>query len=293
MFSRRRRSKIPGPVFVGGTGRSGTTIMASLLGEHSAYHLIPIEARFHTEAAGFVGLTAGKVTPEQFRESMLGHYFHRTVNNGSARGLHLAGVQRDTLESAVERYLKKYQSDSAAAGADLMSSIFDPLVEQSQAHSWVEMTPPNVEQAAQLQRMFPDSRLIHIVRDGRDVAVSVASKSWGPNDPFAALEWWGTRLRRAEKEPAQPGYVMLVGFEALMDSDREGQFNRICEFLEISPEESMRAFFNEKMTTERARIGRWRRNVPEADHDRFEQAYREVVEKLRADGISSVEVLTT
>src|SRR5438034_10998275 len=36
------------PVFVGGAGRSGTTILARLIGEHSRYYTIPFEIRFHT-----------------------------------------------------------------------------------------------------------------------------------------------------------------------------------------------------------------------------------------------------
>ena len=35
-------------VFVGGTGRSGTTVVGRLVGAHERYHLIPFEARFQT-----------------------------------------------------------------------------------------------------------------------------------------------------------------------------------------------------------------------------------------------------
>ena len=39
-------------VFVGGTGRSGTTIVAQLIGHSAAYELGPIEVRFHTDRHG-------------------------------------------------------------------------------------------------------------------------------------------------------------------------------------------------------------------------------------------------
>lgn len=267
--------------------------MASLIGQHSAYHSIPIEARFHCEGVGLPSVIAGKTPVEEFRDRLVGHYFQREARPGSPRGLHLADVERTDVERAADRFVANFTPDDPGpAAGELMASIFDPVARKHNAGTWVEMTPPNIEQAPLLQSMFPASKLVHIIRDGRDVAVSVASKTWGPNDPFEAIRWWGRRLRAAERQPTDPEYVLVVGFEALMDTDREAQLARVCEFLGISVEDPMRRFFEEKMTPERARIGRWRRNVPEAEHDRFDETYREVVDKLRADGIPSVEALT-
>ncbi|WP_165358537.1 sulfotransferase family protein [Haloactinopolyspora alba] len=293
MFFRRRRSTQSEPVFVGGTGRSGTTVIARLIGKHSRYHLIPIEARFHCEAGGLPSVIAGKMSIEDFRDRLVGHYFERTASNGGSRGLHLADVHREDMERAVDRFVKKFGSGSSAAARDLMSTIFDPVAERAGATAWVEMTPPNVEQQALLESMFPSSKTIHIVRDGRDVAVSVASKPWGPNDPFKALQWWGERLRAAELNAPSDGYTLLVGFEALIANDRERQFDRVCEFLDITPEDTMREFFAESMTPTRAKVGRWRADIPEAEHEQFEETYRAVVDKLHADGVTSAAVLST
>ena len=42
----------PSLVFIGGTGRSGTHAMARLLGHHSRFADVPIEARFHCNKRG-------------------------------------------------------------------------------------------------------------------------------------------------------------------------------------------------------------------------------------------------
>jgi cytidylate kinase len=44
------------PIFVGGTGRSGTTIVARLLAEQPGYMLIPIELRVHAAPGGLSDL---------------------------------------------------------------------------------------------------------------------------------------------------------------------------------------------------------------------------------------------
>jgi len=41
-----------GPIFVGGTGRSGTTVTAMALGSHPRIHMVPIEVRFIVDPGG-------------------------------------------------------------------------------------------------------------------------------------------------------------------------------------------------------------------------------------------------
>ncbi|WP_242910665.1 sulfotransferase [Actinomadura terrae] len=44
---------LPSPIFVAGTGRSGTSQLADILGEHPEIHRIPIETRFLVDPGGF------------------------------------------------------------------------------------------------------------------------------------------------------------------------------------------------------------------------------------------------
>ena len=53
-------------LFVGGTGRSGTHVVAKLIGRHSRYEKIGNEVRFHCDPGGFPDLLSGTVTPKEF-----------------------------------------------------------------------------------------------------------------------------------------------------------------------------------------------------------------------------------
>src|SRR4029077_3166171 len=66
----------PPPIFVGGTGRSGTTILGRLLGRHHEYTVIPVEARFHCSPDGLPGVLTGTVTPEGFARKVLEEWYH-------------------------------------------------------------------------------------------------------------------------------------------------------------------------------------------------------------------------
>src|SRR2546423_15723282 len=65
----------PAIVFVGGTGRSGTHVLAKLLSKHPRLSLIPVEVRFHVEDQGFPGLLAGTTSKEDFVRRLRGFWW--------------------------------------------------------------------------------------------------------------------------------------------------------------------------------------------------------------------------
>jgi hypothetical protein len=284
-------TKLAAPVFVGGTGRSGTTVLAELLGQHSAFAVIPIEARFQAEARGLPGVHEGRVSVDAFRERFLKRYYFRRRDDGAERGLRLAGIPRGRAVRAIDEFVENYAADPRSASATFMNRLFNPLARAADARTWVEMTPPNVEFASFLQTLFPQARILHIVRDGRDVAASVSFRRWGPDDPFEALEWWADRLRAADAATGDRRRVLLVGFEALVFNDRNRQYRRILRFLGLSDEPAMRDFFEQSLTPEHANRGRWREIVPPEQHDAFEHAYDQIVRKLASEGVAAVKVL--
>src|SRR5438477_2771331 len=86
--SARPERQGPVPVlFVGGTGRSGSHIIARLLAKSAVYNLIPVEVRFHVDDDGFPGLLAGTVTKEQFVRRLRGFWW-KGFQTDRFRGLH-------------------------------------------------------------------------------------------------------------------------------------------------------------------------------------------------------------
>jgi hypothetical protein len=134
--------------------------------------------------------------------------------------------------------------------------------------------------------MFPDLRLLHLVRDGRDVGCSVVRMPWGPNDAHAGLEWWGRRLEAAFEACAQlpAGQVLTIQLEDLVVRDRDASYARILAFLELDDDPVMRRFFDELMPADKMHAGRWRTDVPEAEHEAFEHRHATIAAGLAARG---------
>jgi len=283
----RAHTPTPGPVFVGGTGRSGTTIIGQLIGHSATYELIPVEVRFHSDSGGLPDLVMGRVIVEQFVESMKSRWYWREPSaRGTPRGLHTF-VEKDAFEDALARLHADFPTDSHTAARRLIHDLLDPVAERAGKPSWVEMTPPVVRAMPVLEKLIPDARFVHMIRDGRDVATSVVRRPWGPNDFASAMDWWARTMiaiGRAEvNTPSQR--VLRLRLEALVGPDREVAYQRLCDFLGVG-DLSMRAFFDESVTRAGARIGRWRKNRDADEIAEVDKLYRAAVARLEDAGVS-------
>lgn len=274
------RTTLP-PVFVGGTGRSGTGITARLLGSHPAYYRAPTEVRFISAAGGLCDLAAGRTTLAAFEEAIRGRWFHR----GPTKGLHLV-LRPEQIEAALPILRERLDAHPWAAAHDFARRLLDPLALAAGAQGWVEDTPANGIAARRLLRMFPDMRLVHSIRDGRDVACSVVRFEWGPSDPEAGLEWWATRLERGFRacDRLPPDRVLVAQLEDLVVRDREREYSRLLEFVRLDDDPAMRRFFADVMDPRAAHVGRWIDDVPSERRRAFEARYARLVADLVARG---------
>ena len=265
-------------VFVGGTGRSGTTVLGHLIGAHPDYAVIPSESKFITGPGGLCDLASGKTTLPAFEALLLG----RRLRTRFGRGLHTI-VDPAAVESALPDLRARLRSEPWAAAAEFAHRLLDPIAIAADARAWVDQNPGNVFRGRELLRMFPNMRLVHSVRDGRDVSASVTPLPWGPDDLDEALDWWAHRVERAFAacERVPPERVLVVQMEELVAGGREREYARLLAFLGLDDDPSIRAFFEDHFTEAQSHIGRWRQDVPgermaafEAHHERLATALR-------------------
>jgi len=96
---------------------------------------------------------------------------------------------------------------------------------------WVDHSPNNLRHVCDLLALCPDSKFIHIVRDGRAIAASVLPLDWGPNDILSAAKWWVDESAHGfAAELRFPDRVIRVRYEDLV-SDPETTLGKLCEFV--------------------------------------------------------------
>lgn len=275
----------PPPVFIGGTGRSGTTILGDLVGSHPSYAVVPIELRFHTDPGGLLDVLAHRTSMTEFASRMEGAFFRRTTLGGP-RGLHLI-ADKEAVTEAVDAFAEQFDADRFTAARNLILALVRPVADRAGKRGWVEMTPWNIGVAPMLCRLFPEMKLIHSTRDGRDVAASVAEIWWGPENPVDGLHWWCERLRGAEAATRMlpPGAVHLLRFEDLMLTDRDRSLRDLCGYLEVE-DAGIQRFFETEMVAERAHIGRWRDDLSPEVAAEVGRLYAMMVRDLVRDQVS-------
>jgi hypothetical protein len=158
-----------------------------------------------------------------------------------------------------------------------------------------------------LHALWPAAKFVHIIRDGRDVCLSVLNwnkaertagryASWGEDPVSTTALWWERKVRKAREDGVAlgPGLYHEMHYEELVD-DPERECKRLCEFLGVPYEEAMIRFAEGKTRTDlpNARktpkkawlpitsgMRNWRTEMPVKDVERFEAAAGDLLEEL-------------
>ena len=98
---------------------------------------------------------------------------------------------------------------------------------------WGGKTPDYSIYANELYELFPDAKFIHIIRDGRDVALSLFNVDWGPKSPVIAAKHWKTRVESARSfgKKLNDNQYLELRYETLVQHP-EHVFRKLIHFLE-------------------------------------------------------------
>ena len=291
----------PDLLFVGGTGRSGTHVISQLLASHSHYARVPIEARFHVNPQGFPDLLSGQVTPEQFIRKMR-RFWWRRIRAGEVapvvarrlafgrkvRGLHKVGA-RERFDAALAEFERTHPGDLDLACRNLFLDLLWPIAAAEGAPGLIEMSCFTIAESPTLVRLFPEAKLIHTVRDGRDAGSSKVAKRQKrshPRDGSEGLRWWEGRLRKIEAGVRElpPHRLLTVSLDELVDGDRDRVYEQLLEFCGIGDEPEMRRFFEEGMSASAAHKERWREGLSPERQKALAREYEKALERFEREG---------
>jgi len=299
------------PVFVGGTGRSGTTVMGDLLGKHPDVRTsTPIEIKFLSNRSGLLDVVFGREDAVKGMKEPVSILHYRTYRKRKlrekeklanilaefedqvwnkwwdidappphGRGL-ISGISRPNLEKLMTSLRRDLKINRIWAARRFMKRFIALQDEAGSEKYWVETTPMNIPTADKLLKLFPNALFITMVRDPRDVIASLLTKNWGPTTSMEGLTWIEKRLidgHNALKEvPLKQ--KMTIALEDLAISRREDTYEKLMSFLSISDSPEMRKFFEEELTPANATSGRWKQEISSPE---FDAAYALLEKRLR------------
>ena len=159
----------------------------------------------------------------------VGSFLEIVFGNPNYRRLDLDGPE---VEMAV--------ADAAPMNAaDAVRAVFGVFAQREGKPLYGDKTPGYVVQIPELAAMFPEARFVHLIRDGRNVALSYLERPWGPSTVGEAALYWRSRVGRGRAAGRAIGAdrYLEASYEDLVD-DAETEVRRMCTFLglEFAPE---------------------------------------------------------
>jgi lipopolysaccharide transport system ATP-binding protein len=216
--------------FIIGTGRCGTSMLAQMLDAHSRI-CVPHELQILFEYS-----SNGPRLYEIFQNRTNEHYGPADfVALIEARCPHKFQEYFD-YKSFFER-----QHYPILDLKELVSTLYSEIAASRSKDILIEQTPWYGQRIDILHELFPDAKYIHIIRDGRDVAISFARTPWWHDDIGQNLEMWHTEIRHITdlaQTLLKPDQIMQVRYEDFVEQPEAG-LREICDFLGVGYEDSM------------------------------------------------------
>ena len=207
----------PAP-FIVGVGRSGTTLLRMMLDAHPEL-AIPPETYFVPRLADKAGTS--HLTPELLLDTAVSDHRHRWKEFGISK----------------EEYLDRLRAIPKLNPGDAARAFYRLYAEQASKRRWGDKTPNYVQRMRRINSMLPESRFVHVIRDGRDVAVSwqrrLARRELPGLIPLERLaERWRGQILKAREDSAALAHYMEVRYEQLV-LDTESTLRQVAEFIEL------------------------------------------------------------
>jgi Sulfotransferase family len=287
--------RVPPVTFVGGTGRSGTHIVARLLGRHGKLWPIPVECKFHVDAErGLPALLEGRTTKRAFLRRLRGFWW-RGFQTGRMRGMYNF-VPRERFDQAVASFDQRFDAEPEEAARDLFWDTVWPHDATEVVSGIVEQSCDTIAQAPTLLRLFPEASFVHVVRDGRDASASRVAQTRGivyPRTRAQGIEWWERRLREmdAGRRAIPDERLAEVSLDELLADPGRDTLEEIFAVTGLTPARKVRRFRRNKMSAEEANFERWRAGLSPRKRERIDALYRDALDRLEDDGVSAVPLL--
>ena len=210
------------PVFVVGMNGSGTTMLLDCLGRHPELYAFPKETRLIPFLISHVPTYGDLRVDTNFRrlwDEVRALLVFRETNNNTP--IPLPAQWRD------------YPRTLAA----ILDAIFGYFAARENKQRWCEKTPQHVQHLLTLSQQFPTAKFLHVVRDGRDCAVSF-HRRWLRRPELTVFRWKKVvTVGREQGQQLGSQRYMEIRYEDLTASP-ENSLRRVSSFLALPFNES-------------------------------------------------------
>jgi hypothetical protein len=250
------------PVFIVGCPRSGTSYLYHLLLSAGGFAEFRTQMNVYDVLAPIYGNLGIRKNRTRMMEDWL-----------ASKAFDVSGLQAEHIRAKV--------LSECRGASDFLRIVMDEIARKQGVDRWIDSTPTNIPHLLRIKKDFPDARIVHIIRDGRDVALSLERRGWIRPLPWdrgypllaAGLYWeWIVRKGRRLGNMLLPIYIE-VRYEDLVARPSE-VLNQLAVFLShdldygriqrasIGSVKNPLTAFKEELAQNFQPVGRWKGKFP-------------------------------
>jgi hypothetical protein len=203
------------PIYIVSSPRSGSTLLRLILDNHPNIAIPPPGYLFNL-IYPYLYSYGDLARDENFRELI-------------EDILEAPTIKRWPIDLSVEQIL-------GDVGERTFAAIYEYLhVTYATSHGkirWGQKSPRNGCWMVEIQQLFPGAKFIHLLRDGRDVAIDLADANFWPNTVFGGALRWQECVRATRHGAAElsPGSYIEIRYEEFC-AEPEQTLRDLCAFL--------------------------------------------------------------
>lgn len=270
------------PVFVMGCHRSGTNLLYDMLLSAGGFAIYRGFLPVYKILIPRFGSMANRRNREKILETWI-----------RSKGFRRSGLAADPLSS---RILNECRS-----GGDFIRVVMDSVAQIQQVQRWALYDPDNVLHVERVKRDIPSALFVHIIRDGRDIALSLKKMGgftplpWdrGQTDSLVATSlYWEWMIHRGRTHGRKfPADYIEIHYEDLITNPRE-TLGKLGGFIDhdLDYDQIQRAglgrlsqtnsSFREEGTKEKINpLGRWKERLTQDEIAAIEDTVGECLEE--------------
>lgn len=204
--------------FIVGCGRSGTTLLQSMLLSHPSV-VIPPETKFY---GAFVERSR-RLPPSLRDDHELRKAAHIVWDDQRRRGI-------DTNEDALYRLALASRRDANG----LLLALLAAYAIANRAERVGEKSPIHTHYVGELSEAFPAAKFIHIMRDPRAVMLSRMTAGFGTSLIGPNIRRWkrAAQMHYDFAEALGPSRYLLVKYEDLVTNPRD-TLEKVCKLIKL------------------------------------------------------------
>ena len=236
------------PLFVVGTGRSGTTVVADTIARSPAVlKLDRGEPKLFSDMNGFAGVSAALYSSRYTQRFLRSRtdFFHKRDEGSQDVGF-FQYIDKETFETLLTEFWVSLDRDDLSTGEvqtrirQLYATLFSELAIDEGARYFLDDTPINALRIKEIVDTFPEARILHVIRDGRHVAHGHLRLGWCASY-HEGLHLWRSRIDAARHVVRNCGIsderYREIGFERLLASPG-AMFGSVFDWIGLDFDES-------------------------------------------------------